>query len=216
MRPALSLSFLVASLAAAAPVSFNRDIRPIMADTCFRCHGPDKNSRMANLRLDLRDEAIKPNQKGDTPIVPGNAQASLIVQRIFSANAAMVMPPKHAHKELSGAQKETIRRWVEEGAVYEGHWMYQPLKRPAVPGPAGGVHPIDAFIAQRLSVAGLTASPEADRRTLLRRVTLDLTGLPPTVEQVEAFSADQSPDAFGKVVDRLMGSPRYAEKRLHI
>ena len=198
--------------AASAAVSFNRDIRPIMADTCFRCHGPDKNSRMANLRLDLRDEAIKPNKKGDTPIVPGNAQASLIVQRIFSANAAMVMPPRHAHKELSAAQKETIRQWVEEGAVYEGHWMYQPIRRPVAPGSAGG-HPIDSFIAQRLASAGLTASPEADRRTLLRRVTLDLTGLPPTPEQVDAFTADQSPDAYAKVVDRLIASPRYAEKQ---
>jgi hypothetical protein len=205
-----SLFFSISSLVAAATVSFNRDIRPIMADTCFRCHGPDKNSRMANLRLDLRDEAIKPNRKGEAPIVPGNAQDSLIVKRIFNTNATMVMPPKQAHKDLTAAQKETIRKWVDEGATYEGHWAYQPLKRPAVPGEG---HPIDAFIAQRLAAAGLTPSKEAGRRTLLRRVTLDLTGLPPTPEEVDAFVADQAPDAYRKVVDRLLASPRYAEKQ---
>jgi hypothetical protein len=201
---------LAASFASAATVSFNRDIRPIMADTCFRCHGPDKSSRMANLRLDLRDEAVKANRKGEAPIVPGNAQASLIIKRIFNSNPAMVMPPKQAHKDLTAAQKETIRKWVDEGAAYEGHWAYQPLKRPAVPGEG---HPIDAFIAQRLAAAGLTPSQEADRRTLIRRVTLDLTGLPPAPEQVDEFVADQAPDAYRKVVDRLLASPRYAEKQ---
>jgi hypothetical protein len=211
MRLGLALSLFTALAAyGAPPVSFNRDIRPIMSGTCFRCHGPDHSSRMANLRLDLREEAIKPNRKGDAPIVPGNAQASLIVKRIFSENAAMLMPPRSSHKELTAAQKEAIRQWVNEGAVYEGHWAYRPLKRPAAP--AAG-NPIDAFIAQRLTAAGLEPSPEAGRRTLLRRVTLDLTGLPPTPEELDSFEADRSADAYRKVVDRLIASPRYAERQ---
>src|SRR5271167_2724359 len=113
--------------AAAAPsseLSFNRDIRPIMSDTCFRCHGPDKSSRMAGLRLDIRDEALKPRRPGVVPIVPGDPEHSEIVQRIFSTDAR-IMPPQFAHKELTAAQKETIRQWVAEGAKYEGHWAYQ-------------------------------------------------------------------------------------------
>src|SRR5215471_10454858 len=114
-----------------AQVQFNRDIRPIMAETCFRCHGPDKSSRMAGMRLDIRDEALKPTARGVTPIVPGDAEKSAIVQRIFDTGAR-IMPPAFAHKELTQAQKETIRRWVAEGAKYEGHWAYQPIARPAV------------------------------------------------------------------------------------
>src|SRR5262245_52507830 len=114
-----------------AAVSFNRDIRPIMADTCFRCHGPDKNARMAGMRLDIREEALKPTQTGVTPIVPGDPDRSAIVERVFAANPARIMPPNYAHKELTATQKDTIRRWVAEGAKYEGHWAYQPVKRPA-------------------------------------------------------------------------------------
>ena len=122
------------SLAAGAePVKFNRDIRPIMSDTCFRCHGPDKRARMAGMRLDLREEALKPTPSGAIPIVPGDPDKSAIVARIFATDAARRMPPKYAEKILTDAQKETIRRWVAEGAVYEGHWAYQPVKRPPVP-----------------------------------------------------------------------------------
>jgi hypothetical protein len=114
-------------------ISFNRDIRPILADTCFLCHGPDKSSRKAALRLDLRDEATKKTRSGITPIVPGKPDESEIVRRIFSTEPAEVMPPKDAHKDLTPQQKELLKRWVAEGAVYEGHWAYQPLTRPAVP-----------------------------------------------------------------------------------
>ncbi len=198
-------------------VSFNRDIRPIMSETCFRCHGPDKSSRMAGLRLDIREEAIKPTRTKVIPIVPGKPEESAIIDRIFSKNPAKLMPPKYAHKELSEAQKETIRRWVAEGAEYEGHWAYAPVKRPPVPAlpqaKAPIRNPIDAFIQARLAEEGLTPAPEADRRTLLRRLSLDLTGLPPTPREVEEFLNDQSPDAYEKVVDRLLASPRYAEKQ---
>ena len=108
-----------------ASVSFNRDIRPIMSDTCFRCHGPDKSSRMADLRLDIRDEALKPLKDGAIPIVPGDPDKSAIVQRIFATSAGKRMPPAFAHKDLTEKQKPTIRQWVAEGAVYEGHWAYQ-------------------------------------------------------------------------------------------
>jgi hypothetical protein len=192
-----------------AQVRFNRDIRPIMAETCFRCHGPDKSSRMAGMRLDLRDEALKPNRNGVAPIVPGDAAQSAIVARVF-AQDARIMPPAFAHKELSAAQKETIRQWVAEGAPYEGHWSHQPVKRPATP--ADG-NPIDGFIRERLAREGLKPSPEADRRTLARRVALDLTGIPPTPEEIAAFQKDSSPNAYEKLVDRLMASPRYAEQQ---
>src|SRR6185369_7419775 len=162
---------LLAAGAAHAEIRFNRDIRPIMAETCFRCHGPDKSSRMAGMRLDLRDEALKPTQRGVVPIVPGDPEKSAVVQRVF-AKDARVMPPAYIHKDLTAPQKDTIRQWIAEGAKYEGHWSYQPVQRQT---PSGTLHPIDAFIQERLAREGLHPSPEADRRTLIRRVTLDLT-----------------------------------------
>ncbi len=209
--PGILLAFAI-TVSAAPAVKFNRDIRPIMSDTCFRCHGPDSKSRMAGLRLDIRDEALKTTKSGIIPIVPGDPDKSAIVARIFDSGAK-VMPPKYAHKELTAAQKDTIRRWVAEGAAYEGHWAYQPVRRPAVPRIAGVKNPVDAFIQERLNQEGLKASPEADRRTLIRRVSFDLTGLPPTPEDVDAFVRDTAPDAYEKLVDRLMESPQYAETR---
>ncbi len=209
MRVRTIVLALAAMASARAEVRFNRDIRPIMADTCFRCHGPDKAARMAGMRLDIREEALKPAAGGVVPIVPGDPEQSAIIQRIFAADAR-VMPPAYIHKELTAAQKQTIRQWVAEGAKYEGHWAYQPVERPTPP--AAG-NPIDAFIRQRLARAGLQPSPEADRRTLIRRVSLDLTGLPPTPQGVAAFLADTSANAYEKVVDRLLASPRYAEQQ---
>ncbi|HTQ54412.1 MAG TPA: PSD1 and planctomycete cytochrome C domain-containing protein [Bryobacteraceae bacterium] len=212
------LPMLCLALAAGAePVKFNRDIRPIMSDTCFRCHGPDKRARMAGMRLDRRADALKPNPSGAVPIVPGDPDKSAIIQRIFATDPNRRMPPKYAEKVLTEAQKQTIRRWVAEGAFYEGHWAYQPVKRPPVPEAAGAQapirNPIDNFIQARLAREHLAPSPEADRRTLLRRVTLDLTGIPPTPEEAATFLADSAPDAYEKLVDRLLSSPRYAEMR---
>src|SRR3954447_8827402 len=201
---------LAVAACAHGEVSFNRDIRPIMAETCFRCHGPDKSSRMAGMRLDIRDEALKATRSGVTPIVPGDPDKSAIIQRIFAAGAR-VMPPAVIHKELTGAQKNTIRQWVAEGAKYEGHWAYQPVQRVAPP--PGAANPIDAFIRARLEREGLKPSPEADRRTLIRRLSLDLTGIPPTPEETTAFVKDTAPGAYEKLVDRLMASPRYAEQQ---
>jgi hypothetical protein len=207
----------IGALVAAEPdrVSFNRDMRPIMSDTCFRCHGPDPNSRQADLRLDIREEATRPTRSGRIPIVPGDPDKSEIIARIF-ADGARIMPPPSAHRELTATQKELIRRWVAEGAVYEGHWAYQPVKRPAIPDIADTSrinNPIDTFIQNRLRRDGFTPAEQADRRTLLRRVTLDLTGLLPTPHDMRAFLADRAPDAYEKVVDRLLASPRYAEQR---
>ncbi len=191
-------------------VRFNRDVRPIMAETCFRCHGPDRSSRMAGMRLDIRGEAIKPTASGAVPIVPGDPDKSAVVQRIFAAGAR-VMPPEFVHKPLTDAQKRTIRQWISEGAKYEGHWAYQPVERPLVPGPSA--NPIDAFILARLEKEGLKPSPEADRRTLIRRLSFDLTGIPPTPEEVDAFVRDDSPRAYDNLVDRLLDSPAYAEQQ---
>jgi len=177
-----------------------------MADTCFRCHGPDKSSRMAGMRLDIREEALKPNARGVTPIAPGDPSKSAIVQRIFESDPARLMPPLSAHKTLTPAQRETVKRWVAEGAKYEGHWAYEPVRRRA-----NGS--IDAFIREKLRAAGLSPSPEADRATLLRRLSLDLTGIPPTPAEIEAFTGDRSPSAYEKQVDRLIASQRYAEKQ---
>ena len=198
-------------------VSFNRDIRPIMADTCFRCHGPDKNSRMLGLRLDIREEALRRTASGVVPITPGKPDESAIIDRIFAKDSARRMPPVSAHKELTETQKITIRQWVAEGARYEGHWAYLPVKRPLTPQASNSMppihNPIDSFIQSRLNREGIQPSAEADRRTLIRRVTLDLTGLAPTPEEVDIFLKDRSANAYEKVVDRLLASPRYAEQQ---
>ena len=196
----LVISGVLFSSFAQAEISFNRDIRPIMSDTCFRCHGPDKNARMADLRLDIREEALKRTNSGSTPIVPGKPEDSEIVRRVLATDAGKIMPPEYAHKTLTQAQKETIRQWVSEGARYEGHWSFQPVRRPmplTLSTPAAPVrNPIDAFIQARLAGASLQPSPEADRRTLIRRASLDLTGLPPSPAEVEAFLKDPSPEAY--------------------
>ena len=170
---------LAGALAAAEPdrVGFNRDIRPIMSDTCFRCHGPDKSSRMAGMRLDLREEATKAAGLRPVPIVPGDPDNSEIIERIFDTGAK-VMPPGFSHKKLTQKQKETIRLWVAQGAVYEGHWAYQPIKRPCRrPWPIPRKFAILSTLYLRtVSVAGPQSRPEADKRTLLRRVSFDLTG----------------------------------------
>lgn len=197
-----------------APVRYNRDIRPIMSDTCFKCHGP--GTRKANLRLDLRDEAIKPAESGATPIVPGKPDQSEAVRRVFAADEGEIMPPPEAHKQLTPEQKETFKRWIEQGAEYEKHWSFEPPAKPPVPQVADDgarfQNPIDAFIAQRLSRDGLSLAPGADRETLIRRVSFALTGLPPTLDDIVCFLADTSPDAYEKMVDRNLASPRFGEE----
>ncbi|MES2697873.1 MAG: DUF1549 domain-containing protein [Verrucomicrobiota bacterium] len=204
-----------ASPATAQPrVSFNRDIRPIMSDTCFHCHGFDAKSRKAGMRLDIREEALKPTKNGFTPIVPGKPDESEIILRIQDNDDPM--PPAEAHKTLTKAQKELFRRWVAEGAEYEPHWAYATLARPAVPksgnAKAESANPIDAFVRAKLAEKKITPSAEAEKARLLRRVSLDLTGLPPTPEEVASFLADKAPHAYERQVDRLLASPRHGER----
>ena len=194
----------------AQQIHFNRDIRPILSDNCFHCHGPDSGTRMAGLRLDQRDAAIA---KG--AIVPGNPQKSKLLDRVFASDHEMRMPPTSAHKELKPEQKALLRRWVAEGAIYEPHWAYVVPTRPALPTVqhrAWVRNPVDAFILARLENEHIAPSPQADKRTLLRRVTLDLTGLPPTPEEIRAFLSDTRPDAYERVVDKLLASPAYGER----
>ena len=204
------VSLCVASHSFAADrVQFNRDVRPILSDTCFHCHGPDEKERKGGLRLDVRAEAIKPAKSGATALVPGKPEQSEIINRILSKDSEEVMPPNKLHKNLTAAQKEILRNWVAQGAEYEGHWAFiKPVRiDPLLRTP----NPIDGFLRAKLTAAGLKPSPEASRETLIRRVTLDLTGLPPTPAEVAAFVSDTQPDAYGRVVDRLLASPAYGE-----
>jgi hypothetical protein len=192
-------------------VQFNRDIRPILADNCFTCHGPDSGKRMANLRLDAREVAV-----ARRAIVPGSPQRSALIARVFAADEGRRMPPAFTHKRLSTAQKELLRRWIAQGAKYERHWAFVPLPArvavPPVKDPAWGRGPIDRFVLARLEQEKLAPSPEAARVDWLRRVTLDITGLPPMPDEVDAFRADRSPAAYARVVNRLLASPRYGER----
>ncbi|NDC64786.1 MAG: DUF1549 domain-containing protein, partial [Planctomycetia bacterium] len=198
-----------ARIGAADPdrISFNRDVRPIMADTCFHCHGFDSKTREAGLRLDLREAAVAKTEGGVVPIVPGDPDASAVIARIFDAEDPM--PPESAHKPLSDAQKDILRRWVAEGAEYEPHWAYAPLVRPPLPAGREGDNPIDAFIDDRLAAKGLEPGPEASPHVLARRVSLDLTGLPPAA----ALPAGAAlPVAHEAAVDALLASPHFGER----
>ena len=197
------------------PVQFNRDIRPILSENCFYCHGQDANKRKAGLRLDVREAAITRLESGETAIVPGQPNRSGIIQRILATDPDEVMPPPKSHRTLSAAQKDTLKKWVAAGAPYETHWAFTPPTRPPLPSPSANptpTHPIDRFILAKLSPAGLKPAPEANRNTLLRRLSLDLTGLPPTPAEIDAFAADSSPNAVEHLVARLMNSPHYGEK----
>jgi len=196
---------------AAQPVDFNRDIRPILSDHCFACHGPDENQRKARLRFDNKEGAFaKPGV-----IVPGDAAKSRLIQRVAAKDPAMRMPPQDFGHALTDKQIELLRRWIDEGAKWETHWAYLPPKHPELPKLSNAAwprNPIDHFILARLEREGLKPSPEADKATLLRRVTFDLTGLPPTLAEVDSFLADKSPDAYERRVDQLLNSPHYGER----
>ncbi len=198
--------------ASGSRVRFNRDIRPILADKCFVCHGPDENERQADLRLDVREDATA-DRDGTPAVAPGNASKSELIRRIAAADEDERMPPGDSGRSLSNSERATLRRWIEEGAEYEDHWSYT---RPArVKPPSIGtskVTPIDAFVIDRLKRAGWRLSPEADRRTLIRRITFDLTGLPPTAERVEAFANSKSKRAYEELVDELLASEHYGER----
>src|SRR6266540_416362 len=197
---------------AAEPVRFKRDVRPILAENCFPCHGPDPGARKADLRLDREEHTFLPAKSGKPVLVRGSPGESLLVARLLSADEARRMLPPDSRRKLTEAQKQTIVRWIESGARYEEHWAFTAPKRPAVP--QNGVrHPVDAFIVERLERAGLSPNPEADRRALIRRATLDLTGLHPEPSAVEDFLEDRREGAYERVIDRLLASPHYGEER---
>jgi hypothetical protein len=212
--PTLTLAaaaLLAASARAADAPQYNRDVRPILAENCFACHGPDSAARKADLRLDRRDDAVKAGA-----IAPGDPAQSALVERIFATEADERMPPPRTTKKLTAAQKETLKLWIAAGAEYQKHWSFLPPTRPPLPAVKDANWcrtPIDRFVLAGLEKRGLRPAPEADRRTLARRLSLDLTGLPPSPEEVEAFVADGSADAYERYVDRLLASPQWGEHR---
>jgi mono/diheme cytochrome c family protein len=211
------------------PVDFVRDIRPILSDNCFKCHGPDEKERKAKLRLDVRDAAIA-ERDGGAAIVPGHPEKSTLIERLTTDDPEAVMPPPKTGKKLTPQQIDLLKNWIRQGASYVDHWAFVPPKRPPVPrgDETGGLTPsaratggltpsapnnaIDLFIRDRLRREGLRPSPEADKATLLRRLSLDLIGLPPTPEELDAFLSDESPDAYERQVERLLASPHYGER----
>ena len=220
VRSALLALALATGVRAAETIDFNRQILPILSDACFHCHGPDAATREAKLRLDQR-EGIFRTREDVTVVVPGKPEVSELILRISSPHEDEVMPPRKASRQLKPAEIDLLKRWVAAGAPWGTHWAFAPPQRPPVPpvpAPAAGAtvpvirNPIDAFVVARLAREGLPQAPEATRETLLRRVTLELTGVPPTPAEVEAFLADRAPDAYERVVDRLLASPRYGER----
>lgn len=200
-------------------ILFNRDVRPFMSNTCFKCHGSDTKANEADLRLDIAELAYQSTRRknGDliTPIVPGDPEASEAWRRIIAEDPDDVMPPPENLHQLTERDKAIFKRWIEQGAEYQSHWAYIPpvkASSPQVSDPSKVRNPIDAFILAELDAQSLAPSPEANRSTLIRRLSLDLTGLPPTAEAVAAFLADEQPDAYERVVDRLLESPHYGER----
>src|SRR6266498_467931 len=199
---------------ATEPVDFSSQIRPLISSKCFSCHGPDESSRKAKLRLDLRDEAIK-DHKGTRAIVPGDTANSELVRRITATDPDDIMPPPKTGRTLSAVEIDLLKRWIQQGAPYSPHWAFVKPGRPARPAVKMKSWPrnaIDFFILAKLEQRGLKPSPPADRYTLVRRVSFDLTGLPPTPEEVRAFANDQQPDAYERLVDRLLRTPAYGER----
>ena len=210
-RLSLILTIALISVTFSQEVVFNRDIRPILSNKCFFCHGPDEKTREADLRLDTREGALE-DHDGFSAIVPGKPDESELIYRITEATGDEAMPPPHAKKEsLTKAETALFRRWIAQGAPYQGHWSFEPLGKSAPPVSWKG-NPIDYFIDASLARSDIKPSPAADRPTLIRRVSLDLTGLLPTPEETTAFINDKRPDAWARLVDRLLASPHYGER----
>ncbi|MEM7013553.1 MAG: DUF1549 domain-containing protein [Verrucomicrobiota bacterium] len=196
-----------------AEIDFNNDIRPILSNNCFACHGPDEEERKAGMRLDTFEGAIE-DHGGYAALVPGDAEKSELFYRVITDDPDEIMPPAKHGKPLSPSEIELIKRWIEQGGEYAKHWAYVKPERPKPPGvsrPDWPRNDIDKFLLARLDSEGLVPSPEADIYALARRVALDLTGLPPTVAEVDAFAADKSPNAFEKYVDGLLAKPAFGE-----
>ena len=199
-----------AATATAGKLEYNRDIRPILSDNSYKCHGPDKGNRKAKLRLDVRDVALEIGA-----FKPGKPDESELVRRIYTTKADDEMPPPDSGKHLPAEQKDTLKRWIAEGAEYQPHWAYIKPERPEIPQTTNRAwvkNPIDSFVLHELEATNVPPSAEADKRTLLRRLSLDLIGLPPTPEEVATFLKDSSSKAYERQVDRLLKSPHYGER----
>ena len=196
-------------------IDFNRQIRPILSEHCFACHGPDEGKRKAGLRLDRQEDAFLKLKSGQYALVAGKPESSTLVERILTKDPDEIMPPPQHGKPLLPAQIELLQQWVRQGAAWQQHWSFIVPTAPELPRVQDGKwarNAIDTFVLSRLESEGLRPNPEADPVSLQRRVTLDLTGLPPTVEEVDAFLADKRPDAYERLVDRLMDSKHYGER----
>jgi hypothetical protein len=217
VRSILIIALLAVPLATLAEgPDFNREVRPILSNYCFKCHGPDDKTRKAKLRFDVRESSLREAESGIKVIAPGKPDESETVARIFSKDPDEVMPPPSMKKDLNEAQRDILKRWIAAGAKYDPHWAFVKPQRPValeIRDPQSAIrNPIDAFVLARLEQEKLAASPEADRYTLIRRVSFDLIGLPPTPEEVDAFVNDPAPDAYERLVDRLLASPHYGER----
>ncbi len=217
----IGLSLLITSAnlnAETGRVNFSRDIRPILADKCFQCHGPDEAKQKSGLRLDLRDDAIVAADSGSIAIVPKEPDASELVKRILSKDSDEVMPPAESPKKLTESETELLRKWIAEGANYEVHWAFTPPARPSLPAVDAEMskdwnhNPIDRFLQANLQQAGIKSNPTASKETLIRRVALDLTGLPPKPAQIDKYLADKSDNAYENMVDAMFASPHYGER----
>jgi hypothetical protein len=199
----------------AGAIQYNRDIRPILSENCYQCHGPDKGHRKADLRLDQKEEAFKKLDSGDFPIVAGDPEKSEIIRRITTSDDDDHMPPTKSGKKLTAAQVDLLRQWIKEGAQWQGHWAYQKVVEPSVPDVKNkdwARNEIDKFVLARLEKEGMDPSSEADKITLIRRLSFDLIGLPPTIDEVDAFLADNTSESYEKLVDRLLASPQFGER----
>lgn len=214
----LTLFVAASNVHAQGKVQFARDVLPILSTHCFTCHGPDAKLQKAGLRLDLFETATKKLKSGSRAVVPGNVKESELLARIFSDDDNERMPPKSAKKTLTDAEKALLQCWIEEGAEYQRHWAFVVPKaaQPPVDNSKWSHNPIDQFLLERMRKEGLKPSPEADRYTLARRLAIDLTGLPPTIEMVDRFVSDKSGDAYEKYIDRLLGTPAYGERWAHV
>ncbi|TWT51979.1 Planctomycete cytochrome C [Thalassoglobus neptunius] len=215
LRNTVTLTAVMVSTAACQEIDFTRDIRPILSGKCYACHGPDPETREAGLRLDQEDASRQTLDSGETAIVPNDWSKSELVVRVTTSDEFSRMPPPEHGAALSEKEVDLLKRWIEQGAAYARHWSFDPPQRPKLPDVGQSNwprNPIDTFVLARLNREGLSPSPMADRTTLIRRVSLDLTGLPPSPDEVEGFINDNSPDAYERLVDRLLSSPRFGER----